>query len=191
MKPFVAGKKIFLRSLGKDEHWLRNELLSNPALLPFLNIQQSDCCSPDDSLPVDGGIHLLLTSEKDDAVYVMTAVLGESGPEHFFRCIESWDTARRRSPGRHHIAVLIAEGFDPKNANVMQIVSRNIPMVTVQLDVIETAESYILHCTEVIVSHTRASEEAGRAAIPDDLPDEGAQWANIADLPPWDGSQKR
>ncbi|GAB1483229.1 hypothetical protein MASR2M78_20450 [Treponema sp.] len=83
-------------------------------------------------------------------MYEIEVMLGERDPSHIIRTIEYWDNEKRRYPQRQYFAVLIAESFDRRYFNVVQLLSLNIPMLAIQVDLLEVANDYVLNFTKIL-----------------------------------------
>lgn len=143
------GKKVFIRNTGKDEYWLKDIILQNPSIislgeLHFLNKEE---------IQVSGGrLDILLKDPEDNnTMYEVEVMLGETDPSHIIRTIEYWDNERRKYPQRQHFAVLVAESFDRRYFNVVQILSLNIPLIAIQVDLLETGkDEYVLNFAKIL-----------------------------------------
>lgn len=174
IKPIINGKKVFLRNIGKDEKWLQNELDKNPSLLPFDNLTSLQRERKQSS----GGKLDLLYADDENSMYEVEVMLGETDPSHIIRCIEYWEIERRRFPHRQHYAVLVAESFSRRYFNVVQILSLNIPMVAVQMDVIETDNQYVLNFTKIMDIYEEPEVENDNQYISEDNWIKDASWVN-------------
>lgn len=174
IKPIINEKKVFLRNIGKDEKWLQSELDKNPSLLPFdnlISIQRERRQS-------SGGKLDLLYADDDNSMYEVEVMLGETDPSHIIRCIEYWEIERRRFPHRQHYAVLVAESFNRRYFNVVQLLSLNIPMIAVQMDVIETDNQYVLNFTKIMDIYEEPEIESDSQSISEDTWIKDASWVN-------------
>jgi hypothetical protein len=83
-------------------------------------------------------------------MYEVEVMLGETDPSHIIRSIEYWDNEKRKYPQRPHVCVLIAESFERRYFNVVQILSMNIPMIAIQADLLEVDKEYVLTFTKIL-----------------------------------------
>src|SRR4029077_8352691 len=85
-------------------------------------------------------------------------------PSHIIRTIEYWDRERRRWPNRNHTAVLVAEKITSRFFNVVQLLSKAVPIIGIQANMLAVGELCALHFTTIIDS----SEEPGEEEVPTD-----------------------
>ncbi|MEQ1934299.1 MAG: hypothetical protein ABL962_10545, partial [Fimbriimonadaceae bacterium] len=97
-----------------------------------------------------GRVDLLLLDDDNNRRYEVEMQLGATDPGHIVRCIEYWDSERRRYPGYEHIAVIIAEDITTRFLNVMSLLSGTIPMVALQLDALRIGEKLVLNFSRVL-----------------------------------------
>ena len=91
-----------------------------------------------------GRLDILLKDKEDNSMYEVEVMLGKTDPSHIIRAIEYWDNEKRKYPQRQHFCVLIAESFDRRYFNVIQLMSLNIPMIAIQADLLEVNKEKIL-----------------------------------------------
>ena len=159
------GRKVFIRNVGKDEYWLQEMLYSNPAILGLGDIKPLDKEKRQSS---GGRLDLLFKDFRDNTntMYEVEVMLGETDPSHIIRSIEYWDNEKRKYPQRPHISVLVAESFERRYFNVVQILSMNIPMIAIQADMLEVGkDEYVLTFTKILDVYVEPqdSEEAPMA----------------------------
>ena len=85
---------------------------------------------------MEAGDILLKDPVDNNAMYEIEVMLGETDPSHIIRAIEYWDNEKRKYPQRQHYCVLVAESFDRRYFNVIQILSLNVPMIAIQTDLL-------------------------------------------------------
>jgi hypothetical protein len=114
------GKKIFIRSAGKDEYWLQNIIHQNPKALGLgdlivINREKKQASG--------GKLDILLNDSEQNSMYEVEVMLGETDPSHIIiiRSIEYWDNEKRKYPQRQHFCVLVAESFDRRYFNIIQL----------------------------------------------------------------------
>jgi len=107
-------------------------------------------------------------------------MLGETDPSHIIRAIEYWDNEKRRYPQRQHFCVLVAESFDRRYFNVIQLLSQNIPMIAIQADMIELHGQHILHFSKILDIYVEPEEEIEAAKATEKSWREKANWTLIA-----------
>jgi len=150
------GKKVFIRNAGKDEYWLQDLIYKNPAILGLGELQPLNKEKKQSS---GGRLDILLKDSSDNAMYEVEVMLGETDPSHIIRTIEYWDNEKRKYPQRQHFAVLIAESFERRYFNVVQLLSLNIPMIAIQADLLEIKDEYILNFTKILDVYEEPSDE--------------------------------
>ena len=69
------------------------------------------------------------------------------------------DNEKRKFPQRQHFCVLIAESFDRRYFNVIQLLSLNVPMIAIQADLLESGGEYILNFTKILDIYVEPEEE--------------------------------
>src|SRR3954454_22615495 len=104
--PVHAGQPARLRELGYDEIWLQNWLAADSKRLGLgeLTILAQELTSPR-----GGSLDILAASADGDTYYSIEVQLGEIDASHGFRVFDYWAANRARSPGKTHVAVLMAE----------------------------------------------------------------------------------
>ncbi|MBT3877975.1 MAG: hypothetical protein HON76_12645 [Candidatus Scalindua sp.] len=168
------GKKVFIRNTGKDEYWLQNIIYDNPSRLGLGNLipvnkekQQSN----------GGRLDILLKDPDDNnSMYEVEVMLGETDPSHIIRSIEYWDNEKRRYPQRQHFCVLIAESFDRRYFNVIQILSLNVPMIAIQADLLEVNGEYILNFSKILDVYVEPEDEEEISVVTESTWDDRANW---------------
>lgn len=150
------GKKIFIRNAGKDEYWLQDVIYDNPKVLGLGNLI---AVNKEKKQSNGGRLDILLKDPIDNSMYEVEVMLGETDPSHIIRAIEYWDNEKRKYPQRQHFCVLIAESFDRRYFNVIQLMSLNIPMIAVQADLIEVNDDKFLNFTKIIDIYCEPEED--------------------------------
>ena len=112
------GKKTFIRNIGKDEYWLQDLIYDDPSIIGLGTLQPVNKEKKQSS---GGRLDILLKDPQDNTMYEIEVMLGETDPSHIIRSIEYWDNEKRKYPQRQHFAVLIAESFDRRYFNIVQI----------------------------------------------------------------------
>lgn len=109
-------------------------------------------------------------------MYEVEVMLGETDPSHIIRSIEYYDIEKRRFPQRQHFSVLIAESFNRRYFNVLQILSLNIPMIAVQADLLEVEDKYVLNFTKLLDIYEEQEEEAATEPASESSWAESSNW---------------
>ncbi|MDO8721993.1 MAG: hypothetical protein Q7J31_07165 [Syntrophales bacterium] len=153
------GRKVFIRNVGKDEYWLQDMIYDNPSILGLGDVK---LLNREKSQSSGGRLDILLKDHQDNTMYEVEVMLGETDPSHIIRSIEYWDNEKRKYPQRQHFSVLIAESFERRYFNVIQILSMNIPMIAIQADLLEVNKEYILNFNKIldVYAEPEDSEEA-------------------------------
>jgi hypothetical protein len=173
-KEIKIGNKIFIRSAGKDEYWLQDVIYENPKVLGLGNLVPVNKEKKQSS---GGRLDILLKDPEQNSMYEVEVMLGETDPSHIIRSIEYWDNEKRKYPQRQHFCVLVAESFDRRYFNVIQLMSLNIPMIAVQADLLEVNGEKILNFTKIIDIYIEPEESEEDIKVVNE-----ATWTNDA---PW------
>ncbi len=150
------GKKLFIRSVGKDEYWLQDIIYQNPTVLGLGDLVTVNKEKKQSS---GGRLDILLKEPSENLMYEVEVMLGETDPSHIIRAIEYWDNEKRKYPQRQHFCVLVAESFDRRYFNVIQLMSLNIPMIAIQADLLDVKGEKILNFTKVIDIYIEPQED--------------------------------
>ncbi len=170
------GKKIYIRNAGKNEYWLQDVIYENPSVLGLgdliaLTKEKRQSCG--------GRLDILLKDNSDNSMYEVEVMLGETDPSHIIRAIEYWDNEKRKYPQRQHFCVLVAESFDRRYFNVIQLMSLNIPMIAIQADLLEIGNERILNFTKIIDIYTEPEEdESEQKQVNETSWNKDAPWTN-------------
>lgn len=155
-KTIKLGKKVFIRSIGKDEYWLQDVIYSNPSKLGLGDLSP---VSKEKKQSSGGRLDVLMKDPQDNTMYEIEVMLGETDPSHIIRSIEYWDNEKRKYPQRQHFCVLIAEAFDRRYFNVIQILSLNVPMIAIQADLLEIDGEHILNFSKILDIYVEQEDE--------------------------------
>jgi len=150
------GKKTFIRNIGKDEYWLQDLIYDDPSIIGLGALQPVNKEKKQSS---GGRLDILLKDPQDNTMYEIEVMLGETDPSHIIRSIEYWDNEKRKYPQRQHFAVLIAESFDRRYFNIVQILSLNIPMIAIQADLLEVNGDHILTFSKMLDVYVEPEDE--------------------------------
>ncbi len=129
------------------ESWLRDRIAEDPAVLGLgpLQLKEAERRQPD-----SGRLDLLL--ERGIRRYVLELTLGAVDESHILRCIEYWDSERRRFPHYEHCAVLVAEDITPRMLHVLHLLLRHFPMLVLKVDALGVGCRVLLHFTRVLAT---------------------------------------
>jgi len=166
-------KKIGIRDAGKDEAWLQDLIYENPSLLGLGDLEG---VKKEDRLSSGGRLDMLLKNLTDNSMYEVEVMLGETDPSHIIRTIEYWDIEKRRYPQRKHHAVLVAEGFNKRYFNVIHILSLNVPMIAIKVEMLEIGGQQIPHFTKIIDDYEEPAEDRGTSVVNETAWAKDANW---------------
>jgi len=167
------GKKIFIRNTGKDEYWLQDIIYANPERL---GLGKLVVVRKEKTQSNGGRLDILLKYPNDNTMYEVEVMLGETDPSHIIRSIEYWDNEKRKYPQRQHFAVLIAETFDRRYFNVIQLLSLNVPMIAIQADLLEVGNEKILNFTKILDVYVEQEDEEEGNPVTENTWREKAPW---------------
>ena len=172
-KNIKLGKKVFIRNVGKDEFWLQDIIYANPSKLGLGNLVP---VNKEKKQANRGRLDILLKDAENNSMYELEVMLGETDPSHIIRSIEYWDNEKRKYPQRQHFCVLIAESFDRRYFNVIQILSLNIPMIAIQADLLEVDGDYILNFSKIMDIYVEPEDEEDATVVTEQTWSEKAKW---------------
>lgn len=172
-KTIKTSKKIFIRQAGFDEYWLQDRIYENPSILGLGNLVLK---SREKRQSSGGKLDILLEDPQDKSRYEVEIMLGETDPSHIIRSIEYWDIEKRKYPQRQHFSVLVAESFERRYFNVIQILSLNVPMIAVQAELLEVGDEYVLNFTKILDIYEELEEEEATEPITETSWAETANW---------------
>jgi hypothetical protein len=155
-EPISISRTLSIRECGKDECWLQDQIYNNPAIL---GLGELEVVKRERQQSNGGRLDLLLKNPEDDSMYEVEIMLGETDETHIVRTIEYWDLEKRRWPQRQHFPVLVAESFNRRFFNVIQLLSLSIPIIAVQANMIEADEKKILHFSKTLDVYEEPEED--------------------------------
>jgi len=156
--PIPIGKSLSLRACGYDEFWLQDQVVGNPGCL---QLGELEFISRERRQASGGRLDILLKDAEDDSMYEVEVMLGETDETHIIRTIEYWDNEKRKWPQREHFAVLVAETITRRFFNVIQLLSHAIPIIAIQVNIVEADGKRLLHFSKVIDTYEEPEDEAG------------------------------
>jgi hypothetical protein len=159
---------VSIREAGFDEYWLRDKIYDNPSCLCLGDLES---VSKERIQSSGGRLDVLLKNSDDDSMYEVEIMLGETDESHIIRTIEYWDNEKRRWPQRQHFAVLVAESITRRFFNVIQLLSHSIPIIAIQVNMIESGGNKSIHFSKVLDTY--------------DEPDDGASDGEVFDEAFW------
>lgn len=156
MEEVLTAKVLTIRESGHDEHWLRDMIYEDPAILGLGDLQ---AVMKEKSQSQGGRLDLLLKNPEDDSMFEVELQLGASDESHVVRTIEYWERELRRWPSRSHTAVLVAEKITSRFFNVVHLLSKAVPIVGIQASIVQVGESKGLLFTKIIDFFEEPEEE--------------------------------
>jgi hypothetical protein len=156
---------VSIREAGFDEHWLQNQVYENPTCLGLGDLES---IAKERQQSAGGRLDILLKNPEDDSMYEVELMLGETDESHIVRTIEYWDNEKRRWPQRQHYAVLVAESITRRYFNVIQLLSHSIPIIAVQVNLIESGGRRALHFSKVLDTYEELDDGTGNDEIHDE-----------------------
>ena len=150
------GKSQSIRSCGYDEFWLQDQIADNPSCLQLGDLE---VISRERQQASGGRLDILLKDPEDDSMYEVEVMLGETDESHIIRTIEYWDNEKRKWPQRQHSAVLVAETITRRFFNVIQLLNHAIPIIAIQVNVVEADGKKILHFSKILDAYEEPEED--------------------------------
>lgn len=161
--PIAKVKSI--REEDLDEYWLQSQIWENPTCLGLGDLET---VAKERQQSSGGRLDILLKNPGDDSMYEVEIMLGETDESHIIRTIEYWDNEKRRWPQRQHYAVLVAESITRRFFNVIQLLSHSIPIIAVQVNLIETDGLKALHFSKVLDTYEELDDGSGDDEVYDE-----------------------
>jgi len=85
-------------------------------------------------------ISLLLASSAQSVLFVVELQLGPTDDRHVMRVVERWSTERKRQRMNRCSAVLVAEEIAPRYVNILELISRAVPLLALEMEPSEATE---------------------------------------------------
>jgi hypothetical protein len=143
----LIAQPVSIREGGFDEYWLQDQIFENPVCL---GLGELEAIAKERQQSSGGRLDILLKNPEDDTMYEVEVMLGETDETHIIRTIEYWDNEKRRWPQRQHSAVLVAEHINRRFFNVIHLLSHSIPIVAVQVSLLQVNGNRSLFFTKVL-----------------------------------------
>lgn len=156
---------ISIREAGLDEYWLQDQIYENPTCL---GLGELESVSKEKQQSSGGRLDILLKDPEDDSMYEVEVMLGDTDETHIVRTIEYWDNEKRRWPQRQHYAVLVAESITRRFFNVIQLLSHSIPIIAVQVNLIEHGNHKALHFSKILDTYEEPDDGTGDGVVYDE-----------------------
>lgn len=153
------AKTLSIRDVGHNEFWLRDQICANPSVLDFLKGEgELEVITKEKIQSTGRRLDVLLKYSEDDTMLEAELMLGATDETHIIRTIAYWDNEQRKYPQRQHFAVLVAETFDRDFFNVIYRFSHSIPIIAIQVNLIEVAGQQALHFSKIIDTYEEPEE---------------------------------
>jgi len=156
---------VSIREAGLDEYWLQDQIYENPTCL---GLGELESVAKERQQSSGGRLDILLKDPEDDSMYEVEVMLGETDETHIIRTIEYWDNEKRRWPQRQHYAVLVAESITRRFFNVIQLLSHSIPIIAVQVNLLEHGSHKALHFSKVLDTYEEPDDGTGDEEVHDE-----------------------
>ncbi len=140
-------EKHSIRNAGFNELWLQDQIAENPNIIGLGDLI---LLKREKKQSSGGKLDIQLKDPQDNSMYEIEIMLGDTDESHIIRAIEYWEIEKRRYPQRQHFAVLIAENITRRFFNVIQLLSLNIPIIAIQVELLKLNEDYFLNFTKVL-----------------------------------------
>ncbi len=157
-KEIPIATAVSIRDEGLNEYWLQDLIYENPACL---GLGELEPVRKERRQSSGGRLDILLKDPGDDSMYEVEVMLGETDESHIIRTIEYWDNEKRRWPQRQHYAVLVAESVTRRFFNVIQLLSHSIPVIAIQVNLINSGEQKSLHFSKVLNTYEEPDDGGG------------------------------
>lgn len=156
-REIMKHKRIWMKNHSNfDERWLHEQIKEDPSLLGLGDLDVRDS---ERTQPTGGRLDLLLVDPNSLTRYEVELQLGAMDESHLIRTIEYWDVERRRYPQYEHVAVIAAEDVTTRFLNVIHLLHRSVPLIAVQLQLIEFNEALLLVPTVIVEPLPLGTEE--------------------------------
>lgn len=158
---YTPHRRIEMRTDPEaTEKWLHGLLKKEPTLLGLGDLDVKDS---ERSQPGGGRLDLLLQDPEASTRYEVELQLGPTDASHIIRTIEYWDVERRRFPQYQHVAVIVAEEITARFFNVISLLNGQIPIIALQVNLIEIGSARTLVFTRVLDYVTLGTDDDGPA----------------------------
>jgi hypothetical protein len=144
----LVTKVLKIKDCGHDETWLAERICKDPSILGLGDLQVVTT----EKRQAQGGRLDLLLTDPPDSMFEVELQLGETDPSHIIRTIEYWDSEKRRWLKRSHTAVLVAETIASRFFHVVQLLSKAVPIVGIQANIVQVEELKALHFVTIVDS---------------------------------------
>jgi hypothetical protein len=165
---YVKPNRIWLKTHPEySEKWVQRLIAQDPSILGLGDLVLRD---QERIHPRAGRLDLLLQDPDTKRRYEVELQLGATDEAHIIRTIEYWDIERKRYPQYDHCAVIIAEDITTRFLNVASLFNGTIPLVAIQMQVMQVGDHVTLVFTTVMdeLSRGLVEEDEDAEAAPTD-----------------------
>ena len=145
---YIKPKKVSLKNHSMfNEKWVQEIIADDPSIIGLGDLILKD---KERLQPRAGRLDLLLQDSDSTRRYEVEIQLGKTDESHIIRTIEYWDIERKRYPQYEHCAVLVAEDITSRFLNVISLFNGFIPLIAIQMNVLQMGENISLVFTTVL-----------------------------------------
>jgi hypothetical protein len=152
---FSTTKTTSIQEAGYTEKWLQDEICKSPSIL---KLGELEFVTREKIQESGGKLDIQLINKDEDTMYEVEVMLGATDANHIIRTIEYWDNEKRVFQKKAHIPVLIAEIITKRFFNVISLFSHSIPIIAIQVSLIELEGKRALHFSKVLDSYQETQE---------------------------------
>ena len=153
------AKTLSIHDAGYNESWLCKQICDNPSSLKLCD-GDLELLAKEKIQSTGRRLDILLKDPEDDKMFEVELMLGATDETHIIRTIAYWDNEQRKYPQRQHFAVLVAESFDRDFFNVIYRFSHSIPIIAVQVNLVEVAGQQALHFSKIIDTYEELEDSS-------------------------------
>lgn len=145
---FVISKKISLKRHPRyNEKWLQDIIEEHTELLGLGELM---VIRREHTQSSGGRMDFLLSDPDTKTLYEVEIQLGKTDPSHIIRTIEYWDLEKSKNPNYEHRAVIIAEEITNRFFNVISLMNKSIPIITIQLNALQVGDNFTLDFMKIL-----------------------------------------
>ena len=146
------GRLAQFRAGENAEQWLVQRVSEDPAILGLGDLEFSRArpsCRA-------GQVGLLLEDRAELSLYVVELQFGPTDDRHVIRVVERWAAERKRQRTDRCFAVLVAEQVPQRYLNILQLISRAVPLLAMEMQFSETEGKVVMAMLTRDAKETRA-----------------------------------
>jgi hypothetical protein len=154
---YLKTERLWLKNNSNyNETWVQDRIAEDPSILGLGDLILRD---RERAQKHAGRLDLLLQDSKSDRRYELEVQLGRVDESHIIRAIEYWDIEKKTYPQYDHCAVIVAEDITSRFLNVLNLFNGHIPLIAIQMSVLNIGEYITLNFTTVIDELNLGMEE--------------------------------